>query len=204
MHYFSPFLSCWDVFIHASQIPMRPIHLCAAFTHSSLIMYQPRCLMPSDQFFPLSCITFTAPYLLACIFSLPYIKSNVQLLVKKIRADARTNSQQVAPTACKATTRTAKMWNHKQAPSASANDDKCEPRKSRKQVEWWARLNPNNCGSNNYNNSALSSEQANIASRIANTSSHGQQIPTWTKTLRGVWADTYDVVGWMSPRPGLA
>lgn len=78
------------------------------------------------------------------------------------------------------------MSNYRQALSASANDDRCNPRKLEMQATEVeeiagmimmahyedARLNPNNCGNKNDNNSVFSSEQANIATRIANISSH--------------------------------
>lgn len=74
------------------------------------------------------------------------------------------------------------MSNCRQAPSASANDDNRNPRRREMQVTEVeetggmvmmahyddARLNPNNRG----NNSTLSPEQANRATRTANASSH--------------------------------
>lgn len=46
-----------------------------------------------------------------------------------------------------------------------------------------ARLNPNNCGNRNDNNSELSSEQANTATRTANTSSHAAANTNLTANL---------------------
>lgn len=96
------------------------------------------------------------------------------------------------------------MSNYRQSPSAGANDDKCNPRKPEMQVTEVeetggmvmmahyedARLNPNNCG----NNSALSPEQANTATRTANASSHAatntnfNENPPWPVSRQANYA----------------
>lgn len=84
------------------------------------------------------------------------------------------------------------MSTYRQAPSASANDEKCNPRKPEMRVMEVeetggmimmahyddARLNPNNYG----NNSTLSPEQANTATGTANTSTHAAKNPNFNET----------------------
>lgn len=52
-----------------------------------LSLYQLQGLILPDQFLLLSGIAYTASYLLACIFSLPFIKPNIQLLIEETQAD---------------------------------------------------------------------------------------------------------------------
>lgn len=91
MRYIYPFVvSHLFISFHVCAIPIHEshssTHSCATFaytlhcTHSSLLMYQPHRLIPPWPIF--SSITYhihglIRSYLLACIISLPYIKSNV-------------------------------------------------------------------------------------------------------------------------------
>lgn len=84
LHLFIPFHISTTYVLHSFMRLIYPqtsfihgIHSLMRSTYSSLFMYQLRCLISPDQFSPLSCITYTASYLLACNFSLSCIKSNV-------------------------------------------------------------------------------------------------------------------------------
>lgn len=100
IHYFSPFLSCRDELIHTLHYSyvasihafysfMRYIHPCVA-SHS-FISFHLSATSPHTPWPISSSIMYhihgPIEYLLACIFSLPCIKSNIQLLVKETQAD---------------------------------------------------------------------------------------------------------------------
>ena len=102
MHSFMRCIHSHTALIHAIHhtyscaVFIPAFHLLTYRTHSSAasclvsvssFIYQLRGLVSPGLFLLLSCITYTASYLLARVFSLSCIKWNIQLLVKEIRAD---------------------------------------------------------------------------------------------------------------------
>lgn len=74
--------------VYALHLFISCINLCAASCLVfCLALYELQGLILPDQLLLLSCIAYTASYLLACIFSLPCIKPNIQLLIEETQAD---------------------------------------------------------------------------------------------------------------------